>query len=418
MNDAFKKARPILDRLEAAGHEAYFVGGSIRDEVLGLPLHDVDIATSAYPEEVQKLFPKHFDVGLEHGTVMVWYAGETYEITTFRSEDTYTDYRRPSHVTFISSLKEDLKRRDFTMNALAMDKNGKLIDYFNGVDDIYNACIRAVGLADERFEEDALRMMRAVRFSGQLGFDIEPATFAALKKHAPLLEKIAIERVTQEFNKLWQGFRWQKGLYYLLKGELALHIPLPFEIFQGFPKMLTAMGTTSLPKPDFAWALAAFLGTEKQEEESMLGALKALNRDFKMSKASGQEQAAYATCLLAAKREEAAWRTLLFTYGFETVQTVVNFIEREAREEAPWALASPALSTEKLQALNQSLPIHSRQDLAINGHDIMAYFPDLPKQMIGQYLDRALDRVLYERVENERQAILTSLADGEEAGPF
>jgi len=181
----FQKALPVLEKIENDGYQAYFVGGCIRDAMLHLPINDVDIATSAYPEEIQKIFPKHFDVGLQHGTVMAWYKGETYEITTFRTESDYQDYRRPDRVTFVRDLKEDLLRRDFTINAMAMDKDGEVKDYFHGQEDLQKGIIRAVGDPSERFHEDALRMMRAVRFASQLDFQIEECTLKAIKDSAP-----------------------------------------------------------------------------------------------------------------------------------------------------------------------------------------------------------------------------------------
>ncbi len=158
--EEFKRALPILNTLKDAGYEAYFVGGSVRDTLLGLPIHDVDIATSAYPEEVKQIFNKTVDTGIEHGTVMVLDHGEGYEITTFRTESTYQDYRRPEKVEFVRSLQEDLKRRDLTINALAMDAAGEIIDLFDGLTDLKMKVIRAVGDPNERFNEDALRMMR------------------------------------------------------------------------------------------------------------------------------------------------------------------------------------------------------------------------------------------------------------------
>ena len=183
----FKAAIPILKKIEAAGYEAYFVGGSVRDAILGLPIHDVDIASSAYPAEIKRIFKRTADTGIEHGTVMVLDHGTGYEVTTFRTESRYQDFRRPDHVTFVRSLAEDLKRRDFTINALAVRHDGTIIDLFDGLKDLQHHQLRAVGNPHERFHEDALRMMRAVRFESQLGFGIEPATKAAIADNAKLL---------------------------------------------------------------------------------------------------------------------------------------------------------------------------------------------------------------------------------------
>lgn len=189
MKEIFKKAVPVLAKLEQAGFEAYFVGGSVRDTLLERDVADIDIATSAFPEEVKQVFMRTFDTGIEHGTVSVLEAGEIYEITTFRTEGTYADFRRPDEVVFIRSLEKDLERRDFTMNAIAMGLDGRFIDPFDGQKDMMNKQIRAVGEPWERFHEDALRMMRGVRFVSQLGFSLERRTYEAMQQNITLLKK-------------------------------------------------------------------------------------------------------------------------------------------------------------------------------------------------------------------------------------
>lgn len=221
----FQKALPILTTIVEAGYEAYFVGGSVRDMLLGKAIHDVDIATSAYPSEIKALFEKTVDTGIEHGTVMVLDHGAGYEITTFRTESGYTDYRRPDEVIFVRDLREDLKRRDFTINALAMNKTGEIIDLFDGLLDLDKKVIKAVGNPSERFHEDALRMMRAIRFSAQLDFVIEDKTLLAINKEAPLLEKIAIERINVEFTKMLMGQAAAKGLFAFTKTGLYKYVP-------------------------------------------------------------------------------------------------------------------------------------------------------------------------------------------------
>ena len=173
MPSEFQEALPILEKIKAAGFEAYFVGGSVRDALLNRPIHDVDIASSSYPEETKQIFERTVDIGIEHGTVLVLENGGEYEVTTFRTEDVYVDYRRPSSVSFVRSLEEDLKRRDFTVNAFALNENAEIIDKFNGLADLDNRVLRAVGKAEERFNEDALRIMRGLRFAASLDFDIE-----------------------------------------------------------------------------------------------------------------------------------------------------------------------------------------------------------------------------------------------------
>lgn len=223
--EIFVKAMPVLRTLEDAGFEAYFVGGSVRDVLLHRHVHDVDITTSAYPEEVKELFDKSIDTGIKHGTVTVLYGGESYEITTFRTESGYQDFRRPDHVTFVQNLDEDLKRRDFTINALAMDMHGDIVDLFNGIEDLKNHIIRAVGNPEKRFHEDALRMMRAVRFMSQLEFKLEEKTEQAIKDNHELLKKISVERIREEFVKMGLGPFSRQAFQIFLDTQLSEDVP-------------------------------------------------------------------------------------------------------------------------------------------------------------------------------------------------
>jgi len=200
-----KGAALIIDILRAAGHEAYIVGGCVRDCLMGKAPYDWDITTSAAPPLVKVLFPRTADTGLKHGTVTVLMGRAAYEVTTFRVDGAYTDNRRPDSVSFTDDLREDLLRRDFTINAMAYSRETGIVDMFGGMDDLKAGVIRGVGCPDARFKEDALRMLRAVRFSAQLGFEIEPETWAALKANAPLIANISIERVRDELLKLLLG---------------------------------------------------------------------------------------------------------------------------------------------------------------------------------------------------------------------
>ena len=192
----------IINILESNGHEAYAVGGCVRDCILGKVPHDWDITTSALPETVKSYFDKTFDTGIEHGTVTVLLHGVGYEVTTYRVDGKYEDGRHPKEVTFTASLEEDLKRRDFTINAMAYNESKGLVDLFGGEEDLKAGIIKAVGNPTERFTEDALRMLRALRFSAQLGFEIEPATYQAIKELAPTLDRISAERIQVELVKL------------------------------------------------------------------------------------------------------------------------------------------------------------------------------------------------------------------------
>jgi len=192
----------IITTLENAGYEAYAVGGCVRDTLLNKEPDDWDITTSATPEQAKSLFARTIDTGIQHGTITVLIGKETYEVTTYRIDGEYEDSRHPKEVIFTSNLLEDLKRRDFTINAMAYNDRSGIVDAFGGMQDLENKIIRCVGNPKERFSEDALRMMRAVRFSGQLGYEIEQATAEAVKELAPTLSKISAERICTELIKL------------------------------------------------------------------------------------------------------------------------------------------------------------------------------------------------------------------------
>ena len=196
------KVETILRVLHGAGFEAYAVGGCVRDSLLGRVPGDWDVTTSARPEQVKALFRRTVDTGIQHGTVTVLLGKEGFEVTTYRLDGAYTDARHPDSVSFTSSLEEDLKRRDFTVNAMAYSPQEGLVDLFSGMEDLKTRTIRAVGDPMERFDEDALRILRAIRFSAQLEFRIEPATSAAIAVFAPRLKRISKERIHDEFCKL------------------------------------------------------------------------------------------------------------------------------------------------------------------------------------------------------------------------
>lgn len=197
-----ENVKTIITTLENAGFEGYAVGGCVRDTLLHKNPDDWDITTNASPIEVKKLFPRTIDTGIAHGTVTVLIGKETFEVTTYRIDGEYEDARHPKEVVFTSCLSEDLKRRDFTINAMAYNDKIGIVDEFSGIQDLEAKIIRCVGNPEERFTEDALRMMRAVRFSGQLGYEIEFTTGQAINKLAPTLSKISAERICTELTKL------------------------------------------------------------------------------------------------------------------------------------------------------------------------------------------------------------------------
>lgn len=194
-----------IEKLNNSGFEACVVGGCVRDTLLGRTPGDWDICTSALPDQTRQVFESHhhvIDTGIKHGTVTVVSDGHPLEITTYRTEGNYTDHRRPDSVTFVSDIRQDLSRRDFTVNAMAYSRTTGLIDLFGGREDLQNRIIRCVGDPEKRFEEDALRVLRALRFAAVLDFEIEPQTAAAVHKMRGLLENIAVERIFIELKKL------------------------------------------------------------------------------------------------------------------------------------------------------------------------------------------------------------------------
>ena len=226
----FNGAIDVLEKFNKAGYEAYFVGGCVRDFLLGCEFSDIDITTNALPKEVKTIFRKSIDTGIQHGTVTILVDGESYEVTTFRTEDDYIDHRTPEKVEFVSNLRDDLDRRDFTINAMALDSKGNLYDYHNGKKDLTNKIIKTVNNPNERFFEDALRMLRAFRFSSKLGFEIEDSTLDAIKKNAELIKFVSVERITNEFKKLLAGIGSKRSLELLLDSKLNTYIPFLSDI--------------------------------------------------------------------------------------------------------------------------------------------------------------------------------------------
>ena len=221
-------AKIALELLHKAGYEAYLVGGCVRDLIMKIPAHDYDITTNATPEEMKKVFFGYttIETGIKHGTITFLYNKEPIEITTYRIEGEYKDNRHPETVEFTTKLENDLSRRDFTMNALVYNENEGIIDLFFGQKDIASKTIRAIGVAENRFKEDALRILRAMRFSSQLGFEIEEETKKAMVKCAPLLHNISAERISQELNKLLIGKNVKKVILdcYEILGEILPEI--------------------------------------------------------------------------------------------------------------------------------------------------------------------------------------------------
>ena len=247
-----QEVKQILETLTQAGYQAYAVGGCVRDSFLGREPEDWDITTDALPEQVKALFRRTVDTGIRHGTVTVLLKDRSYEITTYRVDGVYSDGRHPDSVAFTPELSEDLRRRDFTINAMACAVDGSVVDLFGGREDLLRRRIRCVGDPDERFTEDALRILRALRFSAQLDFDIEASTWEALKRHAPNLVNVSRERILAELNKMILSPHPEKMA---LLSEAGI---MPW-IGNGADKIVPSLWIGGLPaKKDLRWAAAVW----------------------------------------------------------------------------------------------------------------------------------------------------------------
>ncbi|MGM0854428.1 MAG: CCA tRNA nucleotidyltransferase [Bacillota bacterium] len=383
----FQQAVPVLRKIERAGFEAYFVGGSVRDHFLSRPINDVDIATSAYPQELKEIFPKTIDIGIEHGTILVIDEGREYEITTFRTESAYADFRRPDKVEFIRSLEGDLERRDFTMNSMAMDADGNVYDPFKGLDDIHNRVIRTVGSPDLRFTEDALRMMRGVRFVSQLGFKVEPDTLNALEEHSRLLEHIAVERKTMEFEKI-AGGKWKREALALLV-RTNLYIELPHltqqkEVLQDVAKLPQLENINK----DQTWLLLlAYMGDIDTQDF-----LKGWRLPTKMIRERSKELG------ILKERRKSGWsKPLLYRAGLEAavnVEKVHECIE-----------SKPVSSVENVKEEYHSLAITSRQQLDVTGDDLMIWANKEGGPWMKELLAEIELAIITDTIHNDKETI-------------
>lgn len=383
----FLEALPVMQQLVDAGYEAYFVGGSVRDMLLHKPISDVDIATSATPQEVKEIFPHTVDVGIEHGTVMVIHHKEGYEVTTFRTEEGYEDFRHPDKVTFVRSLEEDLKRRDFTINALAIGIDDQLMDFFDGIGDLERQCIRCVGDAKERFNEDALRMFRAVRFVGQLGFQIEENTKNAISLLKMNLSKVAVERMKVEFEKMIQSSYRKDALKLFVETGLYQACPL----FDGKGEILLKLVEFPIKEMSVLQAWILFVDELKLSDKEVIHLLKS----WKSSNEQIRDVLVGYKTYRARKEEE--WNFFLaYDCPYEVACEVEQLLIAQNK----------STSMEGLEATYQSLPIRSMNDIQLNGHDIIRILK-LEKKgpIIGQVLKTVETMVLEQSIQNDAEIL-------------
>ncbi|MEH7236559.1 CCA tRNA nucleotidyltransferase [Bacillus sp. JJ1562] len=384
MDGPFVKAKAILKTLHKNGYQAYFVGGSVRDYLLQRPIGDIDIATSARPEQIMTIFPKTIDVGAVHGTVIVLHKDEQYEVTTFRTEEGYDDFRRPSHVEFVTSLHEDLKRRDFTMNAIAMTIDGDIIDPFGGKKAIEEKRIQTVGNPNERFFEDALRMMRAVRFLSQLSFLLCKETELAIKENASLLKKISVERITIEYEKLLSGPSCQAAIPILINTKLYQYIPGLAEETHHLERFSLYKWNQLQERAEY-WTLVCYLLNKED--------IKAFLRLWKLPNKIIEQAVKNIACL--EKVLQKGWnKRLLYECGADCIQQ----IERILGVLGVHQEVSPFQEFCKL-------PIKQRSDILITGEDLLLWYNQKPGKWVADLYEKVENGILENKVENNKGKI-------------
>nr|AAA92878.1 polyA polymerase [Bacillus subtilis subsp. subtilis str. 168] len=367
MEKVFIKALPVLRILIEAGHQAYFVGGAVRDSYMKRTIGDVDIATDAAPDQVERLFQRTVDVG--------------------KDESDYVDFRRPSEVQFISSLEEDLKRRDLTINAMAMTADGKVLDYFGGKKDIDQKVIRTVGKPEDRFQEDALRMLRAVRFMSQLGFTLSPETEEAIAKEKSLLSHVSVERKTIEFEKLLQGRASRQALQTLIQTRLYEELP-------GFyHKRENLISTSEFPffsltsREELWAALLINLGIVLKDAPLFL---KAWKLPGKVIKEAIHIADTFGQSLDAMTMYRAGKKALLSAAKISQLRQNEKLDEKKLKD---------------IQYAYQNLPIKSLKDLDITGKDLLALRNRPAGKWVSEELQWIEQAVVTGKLSNQKKHI-------------
>ena len=396
-------AAALLNALHAAGYAAYAVGGCVRDSLLGRTAHDWDLCTSALPQQVMELFGAEqcIPTGLQHGTVTIKYGGQLYETTTFRTEGSYTDGRHPDAVQFVPDVREDLARRDFTINAMAYNEAEGLVDPFGGQKDLQNGLLRAVGEPQQRFTEDALRILRLYRFAARFGFALDAATARAARQLAPHLDCISAERIQEELAKLLAAP--QPGAY-LEPAVLAVVLP------ELTPESLTAAkpvvdacpaGEENLP---VRWA--ALLGAlGEADTRRVLKRLRCSNACIEETAVLVRETAGQGVSeeKASAHPGDIHIRQLLGRYGLCTVERLCALCAALHPQAAP----DCALAAQRARQLEADGVCCRVSQLAVNGRDLMAAgIPAGPA--LRRVLEALLDGVIRAEYPNEKPALLAA----------
>ena len=406
--DIPEKAAMVIKELMNQGFEAYAVGGCVRDSILGRQPEDWDITTSARPEQVKQIFPRTVDTGIEHGTVTVLMDKESFEVTTYRVDGEYEDHRHPKAVTFTASLEEDLKRRDFTINAMAYNDTDGFVDEFKGLDDLDAKIIRCVGEPELRFTEDALRMMRAIRFSAQLGFTIDEATWNAIKKLSPSISKISMERVHVELGKTLMSAHPDYVAQYSEAGLFAPILPVIDNALKSRYKRKILATLQHTPDNIYLRYAALFITSTPDEAAKTLRALKLDNKTVdtvsklvELSKMDIEET-------------EPAVRTALNKYGrdFLPLWHELMMAVIQASEDIT-GISNPAKVKHLLTLKRLATDILARGDcftikgLDISGNDLIEY--GLQGHEIGETLKSLLDIVIENPKLNDKATLIAMI---------
>ena len=400
-------ATALLDALHAAGYAAYAVGGCVRDSLLGRTAHDWDLCTSALPQQVMELFGAEqcIPTGLQHGTVTIKYGGQLYETTTFRTEGSYTDGRHPDAVQFVPDVREDLARRDFTINAMAYNEAEGLVDPFGGQKDLQNGLLRAVGEPQQRFTEDALRILRLYRFAARFGFALDAATARAARQLAPHLDCISAERIQEELAKLLTAP--QPGAY-LEPAVLAVVLPeLTPAALEAAKPVLDACpaGEENLP---VRWA-ALLRSLGESATRRVLKRLRCSNACIEETAVLVRETAGEGVCRSFSEEKASAHpgdihiRRLLGRYGLCTVERLCALCAALHPQNA----TDCALAAQRARQLEADGVCCRVSQLAVNGRDLMAAgIPAGPA--LRRVLEALLDGVIRAEYPNEKSALLAA----------
>jgi tRNA nucleotidyltransferase (CCA-adding enzyme) len=430
-------AENVISVLTQNGHEAYWVGGCIRDELLGRPVHDMDITTSALPEEVIAIFARSVPTGLAHGTVTILQDGYGFEVTTYRTESGYVDHRRPEHVFFVNDVKEDLRRRDFTINAICCGLAGDLIDPFRGEKDLALRVIRCVGDAEERFDEDALRMLRCVRFASVLDFSVAKNTWRGLLRQRDKLAHIAVERVRSELERIVEGPHPRRGLGMLARSGLLARSKAPFP-WTGTEMAAAAdisAGIGELESARLRWALLLHaLKQSAQEADELLRAwtFSGTTRTSVVQVLRVRE--AWTAALEAVPPGEPGgteelrrhWIAAVLAFGAEAAEGWLSLLAiLPAASNASSAVNAPAASTVNglihLQAAKEwmaQMPLKSLSELAVTGNELVETLGKRPGPWLGKMLNALLQAAATGDLLNDKQLLLLEAKrmDGHEQG--